>query len=491
MKSKKLTVILAAVCSLSMATATAVAETQTKVDYLAVFIGGKKTGYVKNTREVADKVVTTTQETIFSVNRMGMMMTIRVVEMAVETAEGKATAFKSVQDMGFMSQTIEGTVQADGTAKVSTTGAGQKKESTIPWPEGAMMSEGLRLLALKKGMKEGTTYQAKAFLASLLRTVDADVTIGPAKDVDLLGRTVRLTEVKTILVAPTGKIESTGYVDADADAQKVITPMMGMQMEMIACTKEVALSPSNPVDFFDKVLASAPAPMEGVSTARAITYRIQPTSKTADLTFVSSPSQQAERGKDGNSVLTVSPVKIPRGDKFPYKGQDAEALKALKPTRFLECDANEVLELASKAIGTAGDVAEAASKVEKFVAQYINKKNLSEGYASALETVRSREGDCTEHAVLAAAMCRSVGIPAQVVTGLAYVKKLGARSDVFVPHAWFRVLAGGKWIDYDAALKTYDAGHIALSAGDGDPTDFFGVVGTLGNFKITEVTVKP
>ena len=88
-------------------------------------------------------------------------------------------------------------------------------------------------------------------------------------------------------------------------------------------------------------------------------------------------------------------------------------------------------------------------------------------------------------------MCRAAGIPAQVVTGLAYVKKLGTRSDVFAPHAWFRVLVGGKWIDYDAALKAYDAGHIALSAGDGDPSDFFGVVGTLGNIKIVEVTVKP
>jgi hypothetical protein len=483
-KSMFLTVL----CSLATATA---AMAETKVDYLTVLVGGKKMGHVKNTRETDGKVVTTTQETVLSVNRMGMMITVKVVETAVETPEGKPQAFKSVQDMGIMSQTIEGKIDADGKVHVTTTAAGQKKTSTETWPEGAVLSEGLRLLALNKGIKDGTKYQAKAYMLSMLRAVEADVAIGAMKDVDLLGRVVRLTEVKTILTAPTGKIESTSYVDQDADAQKVIAPMMGMQMEMVACTKDVALSPSDPVDFFDKVVAASPTPLEGVASARAITYRIQPAGKKTDLSFVTSPSQQVERATDGNSVVTVSPVKIPRGDKFPYKGDDADALKALKPTRFLECDDNEVRDLATKAIGKAADTAEAASKVQTFVGRYINKKTLSVGYATALETVHSREGDCTEHAVLAAAMCRSAGIPAQVVTGLAYVKKLGARGDVFVPHAWFRVMAGGKWIDYDAALKSYDAGHIALSAGDGDPSDFFGVVGTLGNFKIVEVTVKP
>ena len=93
-----------------------------------------------------------------------------------------------------------------------------------------------------------------------------------------------------------------------------------------------------------------------------------------------------------------------------------------------------------------------------------------------------------EHAALAAAMCRAAGVPAQVVTGLAYVKSFAGKQDVFVPHAWFRVFIDGKWVDYDAALKTFDAGHIALVAGDGNPSDFFAVVNTLGNFRIAEAT---
>jgi transglutaminase-like putative cysteine protease len=152
----------------------------------------------------------------------------------------------------------------------------------------------------------------------------------------------------------------------------------------------------------------------------------------------------------------------------------------------LQSDADEVVALARKAVAGAKDAAGAARQIQDFVGKYVNRKDLSVGYATALEVAKSRQGDCSEHAVLAAAMCRAAGLPAQVVVGVAYVENFGGHKDVFGPHAWFRVLIDGVWVDYDAALGSYDAGHIALFAGDGDPSDFFGVVNTLGNFRIAE-----
>jgi hypothetical protein len=36
----------------------------------------------------------------------------------------------------------------------------------------------------------------------------------------------------------------------------------------------------------------------------------------------------------------------------------------------------------------------------------------------------------------------------------------------------------------------YDAGHIALAAGKGDPGDFFSLVTTMGQFEIDKAIVK-
>jgi len=74
-----------------------------------------------------------------------------------------------------------------------------------------------------------------------------------------------------------------------------------------------------------------------------------------------------------------------------------------------------------------GDRLLEAPRIEQFVGDHIDEKNLSIGYASALEVAQSKQGDCSEHAVLAAAICRAAGIPARVATGLVYVEEFMAR----------------------------------------------------------------
>jgi transglutaminase-like putative cysteine protease len=91
-------------------------------------------------------------------------------------------------------------------------------------------------------------------------------------------------------------------------------------------------------------------------------------------------------------------------------------------------------------------------------------------------------------------MCRAVGIPAQVVAGVAYVDDfLGQRG--FGGHAWTQAYIGGKWVGLDASFRGggrggYDAGHIILAAGNGEPGDLFNLATTLGQFKIDKVTVE-
>ena len=50
---------------------------------------------------------------------------------------------------------------------------------------------------------------------------------------------------------------------------------------------------------------------------------------------------------------------------------------------------------------------------------------------------------------------------------------------------------GDKWIGLDATRtpKGFDAGHIALAIGNGEPIDFFNLAATLGQFKIDKVTI--
>ena len=76
-----------------------------------------------------------------------------------------------------------------------------------------------------------------------------------------------------------------------------------------------------------------------------------------------------------------------------------------------------------------------AVKFEQFVHNYINRKDFSQAFASAVEVADTREGDCTEHAVLLAALCRARGIPARTAIGLVYVP----HDQGFGYHMWTEV----------------------------------------------------
>ena len=90
------------------------------------------------------------------------------------------------------------------------------------------------------------------------------------------------------------------------------------------------------------------------------------------------------------------------------------------------------------------------------------------GFATASEVARSKSGDCTEHALLTAAMLRVAGIPSRVASGLVFADQFAGEKKVFAYHMWAQALIGtgaeAHWVDLDATLsgQAFDATHLAL-----------------------------
>jgi len=470
-------------------------EAPDETEYFAVFMEGKKVGHAIQSRVVEDEKVTTTEEVSITISRADVPITINMTETSIETPAGKPLGFRVSQDMSIMTMKVEGTVDEQGTVNVTTKSMGADQKSTLEWPSGAVMAEGLRLLTLSKGLKEGSTYTAKVFSPGIMQALDVNIVIGSKQNVDLLGRVVSLTEVTTTLNMPgAGEITSTTYVDENLRALKNVMPVAGLHVEMVACAKEFALGENDVLEIVEKMFVRSPEPLGNLGSVKSITYDLIPTGDASKLTIPSNDNQTAQRLSNGKVVVTVKPVSAPPGVTFPYTGSDETILEATKPTRFLQSDRKEIIEVARRAVGGTKDAAEAIKKIEAFVADYIENTSLSVGYASAAEVLASRQGDCSEFAVLTAALCRAVGIPAQVVVGIAYVEDFAGLQG-FGGHAWTQAYVGGKWVGLDAAFKGtgrggYDAGHIALAAGGGEPADFLNMASTLGQFTIEKVTVK-
>ncbi|MHC4118777.1 MAG: transglutaminase-like domain-containing protein [Planctomycetota bacterium] len=468
---------------------------ESETEYFAVFLEGKKAGYSKHERVVSEGKVTSSQELDLNFSRGGVPVRAAVTERMYETLAGKPLGFDSILDTALMKMETSGAIQPDGKLAVISRSAGVEQKSVIEWPRDALMSEGLRLLQEAKGLEQGTEYSCRAFEPSMQLVVDLKTLVGTKEPVDLLGRVVTLTEVTTTISMPgMGEISSKSYLDDDFKLQKGVTPFMGLSMELVACPKEFALGKNDVVELIDKMFIDSPVALKHLESVESITYHLDPV-EGAKMTIPPNDSQHVRMAADGKVIMTVKPVAASSGITFPYKGDEPAALEALEPTQFVQSDHEKIIELARRAVGKTKDAAKAVDKIEAFVSDYVADKNLSVGYASAVEVAASKQGDCTEHAVLTAALCRAIGIPAQVVTGLAYVGEWRGLESGFGGHAWNQAYVGGKWIGLDAAFRGagrggYDAGHIALAAGNGDPGDFFSLATTMGQFRIEKVTIK-
>jgi tetratricopeptide (TPR) repeat protein len=141
----------------------------------------------------------------------------------------------------------------------------------------------------------------------------------------------------------------------------------------------------------------------------------------------------------------------------------------LKTTPYLQVSDPQLSEATLRAVDKEKRAYYAARKLQQWVHQNIAYKDLTLGFASAQETLQRKQGDCTEHAVLLAAMLRALGIPSQVAMGLIYLPDSDSQSGKFGFHMWTEAYIGtsekGDWIPLDATNPEPlpDATHIKLA----------------------------
>jgi transglutaminase-like putative cysteine protease len=97
-----------------------------------------------------------------------------------------------------------------------------------------------------------------------------------------------------------------------------------------------------------------------------------------------------------------------------------------------------------------------------FVREHIRDKTLERSWDLASVVARSGAGDCTEHAVLLAALARSFGRPARVVQGVLLVPEGGRVAGY--GHAWTEIHADGAWHVVDATFAVPFARYVPLFA---------------------------
>lgn len=453
-----------------------------QITWFAVYLDGQQVGHMQWQRQRFGELVETRSELSIGLLRGEQPMPVLSHESSLETDRGEPRGFSSRFEAGGSSASVHAKVDPLGHVVAEVQTDQQHQTVRFQWPQQALLAEGQRLELLRLLQSGQRHWRGRGFEPASMQALDLAIELRGRRQVELEDGRAELWQVRHSLGRGDSAVEVDSWVDpTDATARQLRIPALGLELELRACSESCAKAPYQAADVFASTLVAAPRSL-GVRERRlALAFDLELRRGRGEL-LAAVPGQTILSQQGARVTLRVA---ARGGAEMPPQADDLAA------NRWLQSTHPEIQRFAQQAVGRSRDSGRRMGRLERAVRAALATKSLRVGYASALEALQRGEGDCTEHAVLLAAAARALGIPARVVTGLAYAPRFGTRNDVFVPHAWVIAWTGKRWQGFDAALPRFDSGHIGLTAGSGDPFDFYAGVELLGNIAITAVRPAP
>ena len=434
-------------------------------EWRAMYMGGQKVGFEHMVTRELDTAngafFVTAMESKVSITRAGVLLEVASNWAVREDAQGRVVAFQSESSL---MQPTQGVLDGDHFT-VTTTGSTGATSRQMPPPKG-LGPWAAELFSRHKGYEPGTGYSVDAFLPETPdKPVTLTVLVGARESVQVFD-VQKWLHVQAVSNSLLPGVPSKQWVDDEGTAwltRTELTPQM--QVETRKTTREFALSASEPAELLTASYITPDRPIERPRELEGLQALLTPVEAGGTVPELPQDALQKVSATEHGVLVTIARAHAPQsGYTLPYR--DKEYADLLRANKWLEVDDPLIQQMAREAVGDATDAASAARRIESYVDKKITTKGLGVGMATAAETARQLSGDCSEHAMLAAALARAAGMPSRVVGGLAYVERLpGTGRYGFGYHMWAEVYVG-QWLPIDATLRGHDATHIVLFRSD-------------------------
>jgi hypothetical protein len=481
----------------------------------AAYLEGAKAGYCHTTVQEVEydggKAFRTTQLMSLTIKRYKRVVTLRLEQGTTERANGQILALSTTQylDNG-QKMTLTGRVEGDKLL-VSTPNDPAGKE--VPWDGKAMGLYQQKLVLARRKVKPGDKFRFHDYPPSLLADVRVTVEAQPPEAQDVLtlrkdGAGTRVERVKKSMlrVALTpDKVKAGGrevqlpkmvlWLDDQYEALRSESELPGVgRLTLYRTSRDVAekegVAPALLPDIELTTLITLKKPIDGAHAAKEIVYRITVKGDIDPASAFARDARQEVRNVKGKTFeLVVRAVREPAAVERPAPA----GKEFLESSYFLDSDNPRVKALAARLTAGETDPLRKARKLERWVSANM-KPNTGIGFAAASQVCRDLEGDCRQHAMLLAALCRAVGVPARTAVGVVYVND--EHGPAFGFHMWTEVYVQGQWLGLDAVLGQGGIGPAHLKITDHSWRDvqtlapLLPVIAVLGKVQVEVVSVK-
>ncbi len=441
--------------------------------WLGVYVkGGERVGFI-NMRSIPEIREGSAGLKLGLTARMEMSLLGRVTSFSLT---GSAWAAKetglSEFDLRFFSggheMGIEGVI-AEGTLDAQLHTAGETFPLRLPIGDQVLLSGGMGMPAMDVPLlKPGQEAYVDSFDPTTMSVGKARLACTGTETLTIDGE-----EVDTFVITTTiGGITTTAWVTEEEELVRAETPF-GFSLEKI--TPEKAIAPVEPKETSSLIRAFSIRPTGVYPKQGATLLRLRFSGLAEDAMPPSDPVQS--RTADGY-VITVP--EAPETGGPLGEGLD----EYLASDAFVQSDHETIRAAAALAVGEEEAPWKQALKLHDWVFLNLEKEPVI-SVPSALDVLRTKEGDCNEHTVLFVAMARAAGIPSRIAIGVVWSEALEA----FGYHAWPEVHVG-RWIPMDPTFgqPLADATHIKLLNGGID--QWTRLLPYLGQMQIEVVEVR-
>ena len=465
-------------------------------------MAGAYAGYVHTTvkRTEGDKpTVECTVESRVSMKRMGQSTGVESTTRSWETPEGALLRIETTQKMSAQ-ESRSVCVFSAGKVSIETTLMGKTRTVEKDVPAGLVGPVRAGELGKPLVGTTGKTVEYLTFMADFQSAVRCTSTSKGDEQVDVKdGAPVSLTRVETSMTLATATkplpMAPVSWLDAKGDSIRTEVKVSGIAIETLRVADEAAAKAEGETkepakDLFAETLIREDGLLPVARRLTAATIEVKPRGKGVTMPEFADAGHKVALRDDGSLTIQAA-RRVPAAGKEgtrPLGETPADLVDFMGSSSMIQADAPEIAAVAKEVAGGQTNAWKAAQSLERWVCDSITKKNMNVAFASALEVCKTREGDCTEHAVLLAALCRAAGIPARVVMGVEYLY------GIWGGHAWDEVWIEGDWYPLDATngFGFVDPLHLPmarLSMKEGGGAEFVELIGGLGNIDVDVVEV--
>ncbi|XZE54946.1 transglutaminase-like domain-containing protein [Planctomycetaceae bacterium SH139] len=396
---------------------------------------------------------------------------------SLETLSGQLKSFTAEYSLGNQVASAKGQIKS-GNLEVTIIQGGETSQRQIPWRK-----EYGGLLALPQNLMEKPLRTWDKQSINLLAPVFYELGklelsgVGQASVTMLDGKFKLLQEIAVNSSIAGNDISSMSlWTDEEGNVLKqfIRGPTTDLNLQMYRSDEATATSLESPIQ---GLVADFKIPLDktidGARPLRAVGFIIQPKGDQNALQWLPQTDKQNVKADGGKFQVAITDTRAATetGDEQadiaepPGPGDK-------RPGSLIQSEASLIQQLADQVRGA--DKAELALELANLVHTHLRQPSSADSFASALSAANSGSGDCTEHALLLAALCRARGIPARIAAGLIYedgtatatqqeseteaVSQTEAEANTDEPHLrfhmWTEVYIDEQWVGLDATLES-------------------------------------